>query len=151
MKNRSVYVSANFYQTSTDLLQLLKIHSTGLVMNVTHRYTSCQQTIKLLMSQPLKTEEKYNNLSNYLPVYIITEMSTLLIIQIYLITKQKQNRQQWTFSWYSLIPCTSKISKPAEKDDITMTVKNLLDELMFIMQTRAIEIDDIPLWIKATD
>jgi len=26
-----------------------------------------------------------------------------------------------------------------------MTGKNLLDELMFIMQTRAIEIDDIPL------
>ena len=50
-------------------------------------------------------------------------------------------------AWYH----TSKISKPAEKDHNTMTGKNLLDELMFIMQTRAIEIDDIPLWIKATD
>jgi hypothetical protein len=38
--------------------------------------------------------------------------------------------------------------KPAEKDHNTMTGKNLLDELMFIMQTRAIEIDDM---IKPTD
>jgi hypothetical protein len=37
--------------------------------------------------------------------------------------------------------------KPAEKDHNTMTGKNLLDELMLIMQTKAIEIDDI----KATD
>lgn len=67
---------------------------------------------------------------------------------IYLKTKQTQNSENFSdTAWYH----TSKILKPAEKDHNTMTGKNLLDELMFIMQTRAIEIEDIPLWIKATD